>query len=43
MARAGSVPTQELSVMDTILGAKGELGVGDRYTPLMDEEELPCD
>lgn len=33
--------TQELSVIDTILGAYGELGV-ERYTPLMDDEELPC-
>ena len=33
--------THEFSVMDTILGAYGELG-WDRYTPLIDDEELPC-
>lgn len=33
--------THEFSVIDTILGAYGELGA-ERYTPLIEDEELPC-
>lgn len=35
--------THELSAMDTIRGAYGELGVGERYTPLKEDELLPCE
>lgn len=33
--------THALSAIETTRGAYGELGVGERYNPLIEEEELP--